>query len=298
MVDKLLVGVAIVVVIAAAAVFFNWPTLRPALPEIENTGDASCTLQASSCNGDVLTFYRCSNGSSIKNEYDCTKLADGVHNWTCNPSQVIVKNGVSTTRANCDYASVVQQSEGASDANSVAASSSATGSPNATASQSAGVQRAPPLAYCGNGVIDADETCMSCAEDYACTVTEFCEEQSGLCTKINAFGDDRCTQEENSTGTDCYNCGCAENQICNEFSKRCQASVTVNAAFEAKVDSIVNLTLYNDSNSAYLGLVDTIYESKSAKMAVFDCDTSNTFFCRTFVIVDKNGNVLETVHSS
>lgn len=296
MANKLLVGVVVIVVIAALAVFFNWPTLRPALPNVEDVGDASCNLPQSSCNNTVLTFYRCSNGSAVENDYDCTRLNDAFNNWNCNPRQITVKNGVETIRANCDIAPRLLTVPNAS------TSPTANGQQGAAQSDqevnASPPQRAPPLAYCGNDYIDADETCNSCAEDFKCSASEFCEEESGLCRKINSFGDDRCTQQENTTGSDCSACGCADSQICNEFSHRCQAAVVVNAAFEAKVDAVVNATISDSNSTAYIGLVDTIYANQSAKMAVFDCDTTNTFFCRTFVILDRNGNVLETVHST
>ncbi len=297
MVDKLIVAVVVIVVIAAAAVFFNWPTLRPTLPDVQNTGDSTCNLPQTSCNGSVLTFYRCSNGSSVQNDYNCTRLSDSVNNWTCNSRQVFVKNGVQSTRANCDIA-------GSRSVENVFPNNQGASTPQGSQSQqvnqqSNSPQRAPPLAYCGNNVTDADETCNSCAEDFKCTSQEFCSNESGLCTKSNSFGDDRCTPQENATGSDCSSCGCSsDNQICNSISKRCQASVTINTAFQAKVDAVVNSTLANGNSTSYLGLVDTIYANQSAKMAVFDCDTTRTFFCRTFVILDRNGNTLETVHST
>lgn len=300
MVDKLLAIVTIVVVIGVAFVLLQ-SSAKPTLPNLENTGDSTCNLPASSCSGSVLTFYRCSNGSTSEQQYDCKLLSDVVANWTCNPTQVVEKNGERITRANCDVVQAAGQEQNGSEA---ASAESSTGDLNGEQSeeQNAGglspPQRAPPLAYCGNDYVDADETCVSCLEDFKCTSQEFCDNESGLCTKINSFGDDRCTQEENRTGVDCSSCGCSENNICNEVSKRCQDDVPLTAVLEVKIDGVVNATLSNRSSIAYLGLVDTIYANQSAKMAVFDCDTTETFFCRTFVIIDRNGNVLETVHTS
>lgn len=67
-------------------------------------------------------------------------------------------------------------------------------------------QCAPPAARCGDGVCDADETCVSCARDCGCTDPEVCDAQSAACVACTPqcdgreCGDDGC-------GGECGACG-------------------------------------------------------------------------------------------
>lgn len=280
---------SVVVLVALGIAFFALQSRKTALPDVENIGDASCILPSSFCNATVLTFYRCSNGSVIESKHDCSRLSDIVANWTCNPRQRLVKNGQEIIRANCDYLAT----SGLAQISKISrnAPRSVGGALNGASPASA-----PPLSFCGNGVIDFEETCVLCPGDYACSNAEFCEEQTGLCKLINAFGDEQCTETENRTGSDCLSCSCGYNQICNSLSRRCQATVQLSSFLNNKIDAIITDVL--NTGEAYLGIEDTIYNNQSAKMIVIDCEPQGTFFCRTLVIVDNQGTVLETIHST
>lgn len=279
----------VVVLVALSIAFFALQPRKTTLPDIENVGDSTCILPSSFCNATMLTFYRCSNGSVIESKHDCSRLSDIAANWTCNPRQRLVKNGQEIIRANCDYLAT----SGSAQVSDISrnAPRSVGGALNGASPSSA-----PPLSFCGNGIVDFEETCASCPEDYACSSVEFCEEQSGLCKLINEFGDEQCTETENRTGSDCPSCGCGENQICNYLSRRCQATVPLSISLNNKIAAIVTDVL--NTGEAYLGVEDIVHNNQSAKMIVIDCEPQGAFFCRTLVIVDNRGTVLETIHST
>lgn len=296
--DSIKIAIIFVAVVLAAVLFFNKSPTPIVPPDVENLGDATCNLPASFCTESILTFYKCKNNAVNESKYNCASLSDNVSNWTCNPRQVIVKDGVEITRANCEPMQSNSQEpvENQSNDDESSLSSSGSGSNSQASGSTGGIQRAPPLAYCGNNVTDVGETCVSCPGDFKCTAAEYCPPESGLCRKINSFGDGNCTATENRTGVDCSSCGCPNERICNIVTKQCIASVSVTPSFMSKVDDLVGRTVSNDT--VFLGLSDTIYNGKGAKMAVFDCDPQNTFYCRTYIIVDQNGNVLGTVHTT
>ncbi len=284
--NKLIIGAIIVIIAVVVLQNQSRPTTIP-LPNIDDVGDSSCTLPTSSCNDDVLTFYRCSEGEVSEVTFNCSTITSTSGEGWCNSQQTIVKNGESITRANCDireFRQVItnQTQQSITEVENV--------------EEVEEIQNSPPLAYCGNGVIDADETCTSCAEDFTCSEQEFCDEQSGLCTKINSFGDQRCTQQENASNADCASCGCQNQRVCNQLTQQCQQGIQVTASLEQQVNFILEEHLAN--NFTYLGLVDTIYHNQSAKMLVIDCNPQNEYFCRTFIIINAQGEILETVETS
>ncbi len=48
----------------------------------------------------------------------------------------------------------------------------------------------------------------------------------------------------------------------------------------------------------YLGVSDTIYKNESAKMAVIDCNPQNTYPCRIFIIINSQGEEIETIRTT
>ncbi len=283
--------VVIVIVIAAVVLLFNNYGQKSQSPIVSNLS-VVCTAPVSRCEGAVLVFYRCSSGEIIENRQNCAMLSNVVNNWTCNPMQSLVKDGREIVRANCD---VVARANSSNESSSEPYNETQTTPVQSVANRTIN-SSAPPLAFCGNGIRDIDETCIFCPRDYFCALNERCDSETGLCKKKQLFGDDICTSVENFTGADCQSCGCSNGFICNLGSRQCQATIADTANVTAVLNSII--LQYSSNQTSFLGVEDVVYNGKSAKAAVIDCDVSNTFFCRTIVVVGVNGEILETIHSS
>ena len=78
----------------------------------------------------------------------------------------------------------------------------------------------PPVQLCGNNVIDAGETCLSCAGDVSCPLDQRCND-AGACVVIPL--PQLCDNNVVDAGETCLTCGtdvtCAANQRCNDVGE-------------------------------------------------------------------------------
>ncbi len=277
---------AAILIIVAIIAFSFYQTSQQNSPMSATLAELdTCSTPPSTCNGDTLTLYRCVNNVSTAFHYNCTELSDSINNWTCNSKQIFVREGVRSTRANCDVVNM-QAYDNAQNASKLAVN----GSRVTNAVQNT-VESSPALAYCGNEIIDNGETCVSCPSDFKCTATQACDANSGICKEKNAFGDDKCTAQEKQLGTDCSTCGCTNGNICNSVSKRCELAALLTSSGVARINEIV--TNYTSKyNYTFVSSTDMVYANQSAKLIAINCNPRETFFCRIFLIVDKDGNEL------
>ncbi len=140
--------------------------------------------------------------------------------------------------------------------------------------------------YCGDGICDPNEGCNTCPQDCRCTSSQYCAD-NGVCYQKVLCGDNKCDESEKESC--CLDCGCKNGNICNDFTGKCQAPITI-------AQEILNNIISNySSEGEYIGMVDTYSGNESVKELMFNCTTEGEFVapCEIFVFVYKNGTTEE-----
>ncbi|MBI5036412.1 hypothetical protein HZC09_03635 [Candidatus Micrarchaeota archaeon] len=142
-------------------------------------------------------------------------------------------------------------------------------------------QMAPPLAYCGNRVCDASESCFSCVEDCGCNGKEECT-GAGVCRIPPSCGGKQCSEE----------------QFCNHVTESCVEPIVLDE--ETRL-SVVQAYLEKEETLdgkpvKFVGSEDSYYRDKTVKALYFDCSSAE-LHCSLDVLVDENGKVLKEYRS-